>query len=69
MSDHPTTLDDEALRRLIEATVTAAGETDPSVLPHAVRRQLAGRATGSLDVDAAIADVLRNLKKGAPEGS
>ncbi|MEO1041513.1 MAG: hypothetical protein AAFX52_04420 [Pseudomonadota bacterium] len=69
MTNHPPSLDEEALRRLIEATVSAAGETDPSTLPHAVRRQLEGRATGTLDVDAAIADVLRNLKKPAPRGS
>jgi len=69
MTDQPTALDENALRRLIEATVSAAGETDPSELPHAIRRKLAGQATGATDLDQTIADVLKTLKKGAPGAS
>ncbi|MEE4213213.1 MAG: hypothetical protein V2I43_28550 [Parvularcula sp.] len=56
-------LDKEALRRIIEATVSAAGEPDPDTLPHQIRQRLEGQATGDLDVDAYIRDVLRELKK------
>ncbi|MEO1656947.1 MAG: hypothetical protein AAFR65_04430 [Pseudomonadota bacterium] len=66
MTDQPTSLDEDAVRKLIEATISAAGETDPSELPHAIRRKLAGQATGATDLDATIADVLRRLKKDAP---
>ncbi len=56
-------LDKEALRRLIEATVSGAGELDPAALPHEVRRKLQGRATGELDLDAYIQQVLREMKR------
>ncbi|MEM0929440.1 MAG: hypothetical protein AAGI89_09125 [Pseudomonadota bacterium] len=69
MTDQPTSLDEDAIRRLIEATVSAAGETDPSELPHQVRRKLAGQATGAVDLEATIADVLRGIKKNAPGSS
>jgi hypothetical protein len=57
-------LDKEALRRIIEATVAASGEPDPSTLPHIIRQRLEGQATGDLDVDAYIQEVLREMKKG-----
>jgi hypothetical protein len=56
-------LDKEALRRIIEATVSASGEPDPSTLPHQVRRRIEGQATGDIDVDAYIAEVLETMKK------
>ena len=56
-------LDKEALRRLIEATVGAAGEVDPATLPHEIRRKLAGRATGELGLDAYIQQVLREMRR------
>ncbi|MCQ8184326.1 hypothetical protein [Parvularcula maris] len=56
-------LDKAALRRIIEATVSAAGEPDPSVLPHMIRQRLEGQATGDLDVDAYIEEVMRDIKR------
>jgi hypothetical protein len=64
MTDKPEVqLDKEALRRIIEATVSAAGEPDPSVLPHMIRQRLEGQATGDLDVDAYIEEVMREMRQ------
>lgn len=57
------TLDKDAIRRIIEATVVAAGEPDPSTLPHLIRQRLEGQATGDLDVDQYIKQVLRDMRK------
>jgi hypothetical protein len=56
-------LDKAALRRIIEATVSASGEPDPSVLPHVIRQRLEGQATGNIDVDAYIEEVMRDMKR------
>lgn len=55
--------DEEAIKALIRATVMAAGPIDPSVLPSKVKERLKGRATGKLDVDAYIQQVLAEQKK------
>ncbi|MEO1243064.1 MAG: hypothetical protein AAFX54_14240 [Pseudomonadota bacterium] len=56
--------DEEALKSLIRETILAAGPGDPSALPHKVKERLRGRATGDLDVDACIREVLAEMKKG-----
>ncbi|MEM9810900.1 MAG: hypothetical protein AAF788_06720 [Pseudomonadota bacterium] len=58
------TLDKEALRRLIETTIAAVGETDPGALPHVIRRRLEGQATGEADLDQTISEILKDLRKG-----
>lgn len=56
-------IDPETLRRIIEATVSAAGEPDPATLPHRIREQLAGRVTGDIDLEQYIRKVLREMRK------
>lgn len=56
--------DQEALKRLIRETLLAAGPGDPGSLPHKVKERLRGQATGTLDVDAYIKEVLGEVKKG-----
>lgn len=53
----------EAIRAIIRATVSAAGEPDPDTLPHLVRQQLEGHATGDMDVDAYVKKVLREMRE------
>ncbi len=55
-------LDEDALKELIRATIASAGSTDPSELPSKVRDRIKGRATGDLDVDAYVKQVLRETK-------
>lgn len=54
----------EAIRNIIRATVSAAGEPDPKTLPHLVRKRLEGQALGEVDVDAYVAEVMEELRKG-----
>lgn len=56
-------MDKDTLRKLIEATISSAGETDPATLPHRVRQRLEGQATGDLDLDHHIQQVLREMQK------
>ena len=53
----------DAVRAIIRATVSAAGEPDPETLPHLVRAQLEGRDTGDLDVDAYVEQVLAEMRE------
>jgi hypothetical protein len=55
--------DAEAIRNIIRATVSAAGEPDPDTLPHLVRKRLEGQATGEVDVDAYVREVLAEMRK------
>ncbi|MEM8770620.1 MAG: hypothetical protein AAGD92_03115 [Pseudomonadota bacterium] len=55
--------DEDALKALIRATVMNAGPVDPSILPSKIRERIKGRATGDLDVDAYINEVLRETQK------
>ncbi len=57
-------LDEDALKELIRATIASAGPIDPSELPSKIRERIKGRATGDLDVDAYVKQVLREAKKG-----
>ncbi|HOP18866.1 MAG TPA: hypothetical protein PK585_02200 [Amphiplicatus sp.] len=54
---------EEALKALIRQTIDAAGAGDPSSLPHRVKERLKGRATGELDVEAYVKEVLRERSK------
>jgi hypothetical protein len=49
----------EALKRLIRDTIKAAGSSDPAHIPHRVKERLKGQATGDLDVDAYVAQLLK----------
>jgi hypothetical protein len=53
---------EEALKALIRQTIDAAGTADPDVLPHRVKQRLKGQATGDLDVDAYVKEVLKERK-------
>ena len=55
-------LDEDALKELIRATIASAGSTDPSELPSKIRERIKGRATGDLDVDAYVKQVIRETK-------
>jgi len=65
MADKPVWSPDkeEALKALIRQTIDAAGAGDPSSLPHRVKERLKGRATGELDVEAYVKEVLRERSK------
>ena len=56
--------DEEALKALIRATVIAAGPIAPDAIPHQVKERLKGRATGKLDIDAYIRQVIAETRKG-----
>lgn len=55
--------DDEALKALIRKTIKSAGEIDPAAIPSKVRERLKGQATGDLDVDAFVQEIIREQKK------
>lgn len=57
-------LDEDALKDLIRATIDGAGPIDPAALPSKIRERIKGRATGDLDVDAFIEQVIKETKKG-----
>ena len=64
MSDpHQPNADAETIRNIIRATVSAAGEPDPETLPHLVRQRLQGHASGEVDVDAYVREVLEEMKR------
>ncbi len=54
---------EEALRKLIRDTVNAAGAVAPDEIPHKVKERLKGQATGDLDVDAYVKEVLKARQK------
>ena len=55
--------DEATLKELIRETIKAGGAIDPAVLPSRVKERLQGRATGDLDVDAYIREVLKETAK------
>ncbi len=55
--------DEEALKALIRETIKAVGPSDPAALPSKIRERIKARATGDLDVDAYIREVLAETKK------
>ncbi|MEE2690863.1 MAG: hypothetical protein VX640_04895 [Pseudomonadota bacterium] len=54
---------EEALKALIRQTIASAGLHDPASLPHRVKERLKGQATGDLDVDAYVRQVLEEEKR------
>jgi hypothetical protein len=52
-----------ALKALIRQTIDAAGASDPASLPHRVKERLKGQATGDLDVEAYVKQVLAERKR------
>lgn len=54
--------DEDALKSIIRATVMNAGPLKPDELPSKVRERIKGRATGDLDVDAYIKQILRETQ-------
>lgn len=52
-----------ALKALIRQTIDAAGAADADSLPHRVKQRLKGQATGDLDVDAYVKEVLKERKR------
>jgi|GEM_PF-1311635 len=54
---------DEALKALIRATVMDAGPIAPDAIPHKVKQAIRGQATGDLDVDAFIKQVMKEVRK------
>ena len=65
MPDQPETKTDaaEAIRNIIRATVSAAGEPDPATLPHLVRQRLGDHAMGEKEVEAYVQEVLAEMRK------
>ncbi|MEX0644904.1 MAG: hypothetical protein WD076_06320 [Parvularculaceae bacterium] len=52
-----------ALKMLIRQTIDAAGAADPASIPHRVKERLKGQATGDLDIEAYVKQVLAERKK------
>lgn len=53
---------DEALKKLIRETVANAGAIAPDDIPHRVKERLKGQATGDLDIDACIAEAMKQRR-------
>ena len=53
----------EAIRNIIRATVSAAGEPDPATLPHLVRQRLGDHALGEKEIEAYVQEVLAEMRK------
>ena len=53
----------EAIKAIIRATVSAAGEPDPETLPHLIRQQLEGHVSGDIDVDAYVEKVMAEMRQ------
>ncbi len=53
----------EAIKRLIRTTIEAAGPLDAASIPHLLKETLRGQATGDLDVEAYVKQVLAEMKK------
>ena len=53
----------EAIRNIIRATVSAAGEPDPETLPHLVRGRLQDHALGEKEIEAYVKEVMEEMRK------
>ena len=53
----------EAIRNIIRATVSAAGEPDPATLPHLVRQRLGDHALGEKEVNEYVREVMEEMRK------
>jgi hypothetical protein len=54
---------EEATKKLVRDAIRAVGADDPATIPHRVKERLKGQATGALDVDAYVKEVLAERKK------
>lgn len=52
-----------ALKALIRATIDSAGPIAPELLPHKVKTALKGQASGAVDLDSLIKQVLQEMRK------
>lgn len=52
----------EALKALIRQTIDAAGQIDAAALPHRVKERLQAQVEGDLDLDALIAEVMKEKR-------
>ena len=50
---------EEALKKLIRDTVDSIGAIAPDDIPHKVKERIRGQATGELDIDAYIREMLK----------
>ncbi len=55
--------DEESLKELIRATIKSAGSIDPAQLPSQIRKQIEGRVSGDVDIDAYVKKILAEEKK------
>jgi hypothetical protein len=55
---------EKALKALIRETIDAAVKTDPASVPHRVKERIKGQATGDLDIDAYVAEVMKERRRG-----
>ncbi len=55
--------DEDAVKALIRATIAAAGPMDPAAIPSRVKERLKDQATGDLDVDAYIKELITEIGK------
>ncbi len=56
-------LDEDALKALIRETMKAAGPIDPAALPSRIKERIKDRASGKMDLDAYIREVLAEAKE------
>ncbi len=55
--------DEAELKALIRKTIDAVGPIDPTTIPSRVKARIKGQATGDLDVDAYIKEVMAEIRK------
>lgn len=56
----------DAIKAIIRATVSAAGEPDPATLPHLIRQRMQGQAMNEVDVERYVEEVLAEMRQSAP---
>lgn len=56
-------LTEDALKAIIRATIINTGTQDPGDLPFKIKERLRGQATGDLDIDGYIREILAETKK------
>ena len=52
-----------ALKALIRATIDSAGPIAPELLPHKVKTALQDQASGAVDIDRLIKQVLKEMRE------
>lgn len=53
-----------ALKALIRSTIAGAGSLAPDAIPHRVKEQLKGQATGNVDLDRLIREAIAEQRSG-----